>query len=125
MIKGAENQERYRSYFEIVKEEDCRQAFAFLVGSAAVMRGFECLPDHHGEVRDFRYYKEGECLFAFIPNQKWLLFYIRKPAQKDAKFAREAVFSVFPEASENNSGEFTVKVSNLAQAIKLNEFITS
>jgi len=95
-----------------------------MIGSAATMPGFECFPTHHGIIPDFQYHNKNECLFAFIPNQQWLLFYFRKPALKRPQYSRETVLKRFPDAKENKNGELTLRVSDIDQARKLVEFLS-
>lgn len=123
MIKGSVSIDLYHSYLDIIKDEQAREAYAYLVGSAALMKNHDCFPDHHGKIPDFRYYQGDDYLFAFIPNQKWLLFYFRLPSQKLDRFSREMIYKFFPETKENTSGEFTIRISTLAQAVKLAKFI--
>jgi hypothetical protein len=125
MLKGAENQTLYREHHEIMKTDDARNAYSFLVGWSSSLKDFECMPNKHGEVRDFQFWVDGNYYFAFIPNQQWLLFYFRIPSQRNKKFSRDAIFQHFPEASENNKGEFTIKVKDLKTALKVASYIES
>lgn len=55
-------------------------------------------------------------LFAWIPAQAHLLFYIRKPALAEAKHLHQSVLKVLPSAKRNKAGEITVRLLNLKDA---------
>ena len=123
MIKGADNKDQYLSLYEKITDEECREAYVYMIGQASIIQSLDCYPHGHGEVRDFRYYSGDEFLFAFIPNNEWLLFYFRTPALSRPEFAHDAVMKQFPQAEENNAGEIKLKIKNIDEAAKLVAFI--
>jgi hypothetical protein len=125
MLNGAENRLLYPDYYELIQDVGTKQAYSYLVGWASSLRHYDCLPSSHGVIPDFRFIRGSEWEFAFIPNQKWLLFYFRKPSRKYEKYSRSEIMTRFPETKENNGGEFTVKISTLSEAVKLAEYIES
>jgi hypothetical protein len=125
MLQGAKNGSLYHEYYCIIQISEVKFAYSYIVGWASSLRGYECYPSSHGIIKDFRFMRGENWDFAFIPNQKWLLFYFRKPCQALAKYSRDAVFTCFPEASENNAGEYTLKISNLTSATNLASYIES
>jgi len=125
MLNGSENQSLYRDHYELIEDVGTKQAYSYLVGWASSLKHYDCLPSFHGVIRDFRLMHGSDWEFAFIPNQKWLLFYFRKPSLEYIKYSRHEIMSRFPEAKENNAGEFTVKISTLSEAVKLAAYIES
>ena len=125
MLSGAENQSLYREYYELIQDSDAKQAYSYLIGWASSLKNHNCLPSAHGVIKDFRIMRGNDWDFAFIPNQKWLLFYFRRPCQKLEKFAHVNILSKFPEANENNHGEITIRIKTLEEAIKLAAYIDS
>jgi hypothetical protein len=125
MLAGAENQSLYREYYESIQESGAKKAFSYLVGWSSSLKNYECMPSSHGVIKDFRLIRESEWDFAFIPNQKWLLFYFRKPSLKFEKYSSNAIKENFPEANENNAGEFTIRITSIEMAVKLAAYIES
>lgn len=125
MLNGVESQHLYREYYELIQSAETRHAYSYLVGWASSLSHYDCFPSHHGLIKDFRFIRGGEWDFAFIPNQKWLLFYFRKPALRHQKYSRSEIMCRFPNANENNAGEFTVRISTVAEAVSLAAYINS
>lgn len=125
MIRGAEDQDLYSDYYDGIQSVEVKQAYCFLVGWASTLRGYDCFPGVHGYIRDFRFMRDNEWDFAFIPNQKWLLFYFRAPCLQHPKYTRQAIIERFPEAKETGSGEFTVRLTNLSDALRVSSYIGS
>lgn len=125
MLQGASNSELYVEYYEAIVSPDTKQAYSFLIGWAATLRGYDCFPGSHGHIRDFRFVRGDDWDFAFIPNQKWLLFYFRKPCLNFPKYERREILRTFPDANETGSGEFTIKIASLGDAIRLATYVGS
>ena len=73
----------------------------------------------------FRFMRGNEWDFAFIPNQQWLLFYFRAPCLRLPKYTRQAIVERFPKAQETGSGEFSVRLMNLNDALRVSAYIGS
>lgn len=84
-------------------------------------------PAWHGEIRDFRYYdlESSEQPFAFIVNQRDLLFYVRAKGLRRVAGGFGALKRRFPSASENSRGEWTVRIASKRDADRLNSFLFS
>ena len=120
MLKDANNIELYQSHYSATQSTGTQQAYFYLIGWASTLKDYMCYPTE-GKVKDFRLYRDNNYDFAFIPNQKWLLFYFRKPCL--CKYSKNSIINYFPDANENKRGELTVKVSSLESAIKLAAYI--
>lgn len=123
MLKGAVNEPLFAEYYDLIATTEAKAAFSYLVGWSASLKGYECFPSDHGVIKDFRFILDGNWDFAFIPNQQCLLFYFRWPCQQLDKYTRKDMFETFPDVSENNAGEDTLKTSSLKQSNKLTSFI--
>jgi hypothetical protein len=84
-------------------------------------------PAWHGEIRDFRYFDVAseEQPFAFIVNQRSLLFYVRSKGLRRVTGGFGALKRRFPSAAENSHGEWTVRITCKEDADKLNTFLFS
>lgn len=98
-----------------------REAYLYLTHHAAALTNYECRPQDKGEVRDFRYYQGDEQPFAFIVNQKSLLWYFRPPGLKHPAANLDTLRKAFADVHENPRGEITVRLTDLAQAKRLVE----
>lgn len=125
VLAGANNQNLYREYYELIQSSEAKEAYNYLVGWAASLRSHDFFPGSHGVIKDFRFMRGADWDFAFIPNQKWLLFYFRKPCLNSEKFSKTRVLESFPNAIENNAGELTIRVSTLEMAVRLAAYIDS
>ena len=106
------NPELYANSF---RADDTRDAFCFLVGQAGRLMDYRCHPQQKGAVMDFRFYDaKDELPFAFIPNTKWLLFYLRKPAIRSGVASFDTLHAAFDSASRNGSSEWTVRLRSIA-----------
>lgn len=125
MLRGAESSEFYVEYYATIVSSDTKHAYSFLIGWAATLQGYVCFPGSHGHIRDFRFLRGEEWDFAFIPNQRWLLFYFRRPCLGLPKYEKQEILRVFPDANETGSGEFTIKIANLGDAVRLAAYVGS
>lgn len=125
MLRGAENSEMLREYYEILVTPEAKHALLYMIGWASTLKGYDCFPSSHGYIKDFRFLREDDCDFAFIPNQKWMLFYFRKPCLSLQKFSREEIFGRIPDVKENATGEFTVRLKSMSDVMRLASYIES
>ena len=125
MLVGAENQSLYHDYYNLIQVDGAKQAYSYLVGWASSLKHYNCSPSSHGYMKNFKFMRGTDWDFSFAPNQKWLLFYFRKPSLKFEKYSRAEILGRFPYANETTSGEFTVRVSTLEMAVKIADYIES
>ncbi|WP_440995020.1 hypothetical protein [Arhodomonas sp. SL1] len=121
MLKHMHNAELIGEWHDAITDADTREAFLYIVGCAAALRGYECHPQWKGEVRDFRFYRAGssEQPYSFIVNQRWLLFYFRAPGVSTPGFSGAKLQEAFESAKENSAGEWTVKVRSIDDVKRL------
>lgn len=123
MLRGAENSELFRKYYEVLCTAEAKHAFLYMVGWASTLKGYDCFPGWHGHIQDFRFLRGNDWDFAFIPNQRWMLFYFRKPCLSLPKFSREEIICRIPNAKETNAGEFTVRLESVSDVMRLADYI--
>lgn len=110
-------------HFDKIEVEAVREAYLYLTHHAAGLRDYECRPGMHGDVDDFRYEQGPEWPFAFIVNQKSLLWYFRKAGLRHPAANLDQLRSHFAEAKENTSGELTVRIATLDDAQRIAELV--
>lgn len=98
---------------------EVRQAYLYLTHHAATLREYECRADEHGDVDDFRYLQGTEWPFAFIVNQRSLLWYFRKAGLRHPAVVVPRLREQFAEVGENSIGEITVRLSSLDDAKRI------
>lgn len=125
MLRGAEHSELYREYYEILCVPEAKHAFLYMIGWASTLKGYEVFPGFHGHIKDFRFLRGNDWDFSFIPNQKWMLFYFRKPCLRLPKYSCEEILKRIPGAKENNAGELTVRIENMNDVMRLTGYIES
>ncbi|MNZ55194.1 hypothetical protein D3C78_731160 [compost metagenome] len=125
MLRGAENSELYREYYEILRSPEAKHAYLYMIGWASTLKGYDFFPASHGHIKDFRFLRGNDWDFAFIPTQRWMLFYFRKPCLRFPKYSREEILGRMPTAKETNVGEFTVRLENVSDVIGLAGYIES
>jgi len=120
MLANSLNPEFYKDWLAHIVDSETKDAFIYIAGYAACLSDYNCHPQFKGKngpVRDFRFIDaEGKLPFAFIVNQQWLLFYLRKPAISSGRYTLETIKSTFPSVTKNESGEWTIKIKSLPDA---------
>lgn len=125
MLFEAINASMLAQHFQYIDHAEVKDAFVYLVGLAATDPRYQCYGEIKGVMRDFRFYEEsGQQPFAFIVNRESLLFYFRKPAVRSGLFEFTALQRRFATASENTSGEWTVRISNVTDVKLVWSYIT-
>ncbi len=120
MIADAKHAELYCEWLDYIENHETKDACRFFVGLAASLKYLECYPVQKGTVKDFRFFDtKGEQPFAFIPNKQWLLFYFRLPAIRSGHYVLEIVRSKFDPVNVNTKGEWTLKLTNIADVQRL------
>lgn len=106
-------------HLDSIAVAEVREAYLYLTHHAAALNEYDCRPQDKGEVRDFRYYQGAEQPFAFIVNQKSLLWFFRAPGLRHPAANVERLKSLFAEVRENASGEMTVRIANVEEARRM------
>jgi len=123
-LTDAKHSELYRDWESYIDVPDARAAFRYIVGVAACSGRYRCHIQWKGDVRDFRFHDvSGEQTHSFITNQRWLLFYFRPPAVRSGEYSRERLSQDFDSFEENPAGEWTVKLTNIADVDRLGKHI--
>lgn len=106
-------------HFDKITVAEVRQAYLFLTHHAATLRDFLCRPGQHGDVDDFRYEQATEWPFAFIVNQKSLLWYFRLAGLRHPAASVATLRGQFADVKEVQRGEITVRISTLSDAQRI------
>lgn len=118
-----EHAELVLEHLDSIAVGEVRQAYLYLVLHATGLREYECRPQDKGEVRDFRYYRGGEQPFAFIVNQKSLLWYFRVPGLRHPSANVERLKALFSEVREIPRGEISARISSREDAQRMVELV--
>ena len=71
----------------------------------------------HGFIeRELRFEADGNWLYSAVLNQKWVLWYFRKPALNQNLVDANATMLQFPEAEANSRGEIKLRVRSTESA---------
>jgi len=125
VLSEAKNTELLPQWLEHIESEQTKDSFRYLVGLSATITEFRCHAELKGEVRDFRFFNHSnEQCFAFIPNKHWLLFYFRLPAVRSGRYSLQVLQAAFDSASENNRGEWTVRLRSISDVQRLWHIVT-
>jgi hypothetical protein len=108
-----------------LREHAAREALDVLVADAIELPGYDVEPVCKKPKRSFHYSSvaSGERPFAFIVNQRDLLFYVRLSGQPRVSGGFAELKSRFPTAAANPSGEWTVHVASKGDAKHLIAFL--
>jgi len=110
-------------HLDKIAVREVREAYLYLTHHAATLRDYQCRPGEHGDVDDFRYEQGPEWPFAFIVNQKSLLWYFRLAELRHPAATLELLRQRFAEVNENSKGEITVRIANLEDAKRIAELV--
>ena len=104
-----------------IQNEETRNAYYVMLGSAATMVNLECYPNPKDTGKlYFRYEMDSkEQPFAFIVNRKSLLFYIRLPAVRAKIYDFKGMQKIFNEIGENPRREWTIRIISTDDALKV------
>lgn len=121
MLLATQDFALYPEWSCAIESDEARAAFHYLIGVAASSRRYICHAQWKGEVRDFRFIEQssGEQPHSFITNRRWLLFYFRPPAVRSAQYCRDTIVQTFETFRENPAGEWTLKLSGVADVQRL------
>lgn len=124
MLVEVKNANLYREWSDYIKEEDVRDAFWYIIGLAACSSRFSCHIAWKGAVRGFHFREaSGEEPFAFITNQRWLLFYFRPPAVRSVRYVKNRLADDFASFMEPQIDIWTVKLHTVSDVKRLAQHI--
>lgn len=95
-----------------------KAAFDVIVDGFTALAGFSVHAHEQGFLNSLRINRGDDFCFAAIPNDEWVLVYIRKPELRRGKLTPEMVMAAFPEARLTNKGEVTLRISDAATAAR-------
>lgn len=79
--------------------------------------GMTIRPAGHGYIaRELRFESQGGWLFSAVLNQKWVLWYFRKPAMRAGLVQADPTRVKFPTAETNIRGEIKLRVMSVKEA---------
>ena len=110
-------------HLDSIAVAEVREAYLFLTHHAASLETYDCRPQDKGEVQDFRYYQGAEQPFAFIVNQKSLLWYFRAPGLRHPAANVAKLREQFAEVKDIARGEISVRISNVDEAKRMVELV--
>lgn len=102
---------------------DAKAAFDVIVEGFAARPGFSVVAHEQGFLNSLRIKRGEEFCFAVVPDEQWVLAYIRKPELRRGKLNPETVMATFPEARLTNKGEITLRIPDAQTAKRWLEII--
>jgi hypothetical protein len=93
-----------------------KMAFDILVEGFSVPGTFTLHTHEQGFLNSLRILRGEDFCFAVIPNDEWVLAYIRKPELRRGRLDPEAVLAQFPAARMTNKGEITLRIRDAEMA---------
>ena len=102
---------------------DAKAAFDTIVEGFSAFADMSMNAHEKGFLNALRVYRDSDYCFAAIPNDEWVLAYIRKPELRRGKLTPESVLAVFADARLTNHGEITLRIRDAATAGRWLEMI--
>ena len=97
---------------------DVKAAFDVIVEGFLASGEYSMAAHEQGFLNSLRIMRGEEFCFAAIPNDEWVLTYIRKPELRRGLIKPEAVMAEFPDARLTNKGEVTLRIHNANTALR-------
>ena len=101
---------------EEIVTADAKAAFDVLFAGFSANPCFDVRAHEQGFLNSLRIFRGDDFCFAAIPNDEWVLAYIRKPELQRGFLTHQSVMSVFPEARLTNNGEVTLRIRDAKTA---------
>ena len=95
-----------------IASPDAKAAFDVIVEGFSASGEFALAAHEQGFLNSLRVMRDEDFCFAAIPNDEWVLAYIRKPELRRGKITPEAVIAAFPDARLTNNGEITLRIQD-------------
>lgn len=97
---------------------DAKAAFDVIVEGFSNTGEYMVVAHEQGFLNSLRILRGEDFCFAAIPNDEWVLAYIRKPELRREKIKPEVVLAAFPEARLTNKGEVTLRIEDAKTAVR-------
>ena len=97
---------------------DAKAAFDVIVDGFAQSAEFTLSAHEQGFLNSLRIKRGDDFCFAAVPDEQWVLAYIRKPELRRGRIKPEAVMAEFPDARLTNKGEVTLRLSDAISALR-------
>jgi hypothetical protein len=101
---------------DAIASADAKAAFDVIVEGFLASGEFHVAAHQQGFLESLRIKRGDEFCFAVVPNDEWVLAYIRKPELRRERIKPEMVMAAFPDARLTNKGEITLRVSDAISA---------
>jgi hypothetical protein len=108
-----------------IASSDAKAAFDVIVEGFSTLGGFSMTAHEKGFLNFLRITRGQDYSFAAIPNDEWVLAYIRKPELRRGKLTPDNVIAAFPEARLTGKGEITLRIRDAATAERWLDMIRS
>ena len=93
--------------------------------NARLPEGLTVRATGHGYIaRELRFEFQGKWLFSAVLNQKWVLWYFRKPAMNEGLVDPELTRARFQTAERNDRGEIKLRIRSSKEAVDVLEWIS-
>ena len=102
---------------------DAKAAFDVMVDGFSAISAFSVHAHEQGFLNSLRIRRGDDFCFAAIPNDEWVLAYIRRPELRRGQLTPESVMAAFPEARLTGKGEITLRIRDAATAERWLEMI--
>lgn len=97
---------------------DAKAAFDVIVEGFSTTGEYTVVAHEQGFLNSLRILRGDDFCFAAIPNDEWVLAYIRKPELRRGKINSEMVLAAFPDARLSNKGEVTLRIQDAKTAAR-------
>jgi hypothetical protein len=101
-----------------IASADAKAAFDVIVEGFSASAEFSLTAHEQGFLNSLRIKRGEEFCFAVIPNDEWVLTYIRKPELRQGRITPEAVIAAFPDARLTKQGEVTLRIQDASTAAR-------
>ncbi|MDP3194899.1 MAG: hypothetical protein Q8M85_06495 [Tabrizicola sp.] len=108
-----------------IASADAKAAFDVIVEGFSTSGDFSVAAHEQGFLNSLRIKRNEEFCFSVVPDEKWVLAYIRKPELRKGKITPDMVMATFPDARLTNSGEITLRIADAGTALLWLELIKS
>lgn len=99
-----------------IAASDAQAAFDALVAGFLAVDGLSVAAHEQGFLNSLRVHRGGDYCFAAVPNEDWVLAYIRKPELRRGRLTADDVLATFADARLSRQGEITLRIRDKATA---------
>ncbi|MNG10800.1 hypothetical protein D3C84_942920 [compost metagenome] len=123
MLNGAEDSERIAEFYEYIRDNGVREAFALLVGTFTCLKSVSCRAAHQGKVRSVAITKGDAWCFSIMPSRQKLLFHWRPPVVDRYRPQIDAIKALFPDTftdkSHKDAEHWAVSIQSIEESLRL------